>query len=770
MPQAIILATVLCITQLQVHVVVMAEEPGPCQFCARGEITLPEKSVSIPGFEMTDVSCGTIDTFLPRMLKEGSPECDLVQSMGTLCGCPTREDSCSFCPDGSAVPYPEKQVTFFAPQFDGFAPTCEMVEAFTASLSTNDEICSTIFQQISGYCGCPPRENYCKFCNGQPLKEEFYNVELPFLRSEKAVELSGTGGIDITPTCEAFYALQYQVEHDVAVGSYCYGSQYATIHCGCNDGQLYYHGTSDIAKHAVIVWLSRAVGLLSLCASILVLIDILRDPKKRRGSTYHQLVGTASVFDMITSIVWMVGPAAVNANSPDTKLDSGIYGANGNTATCRAQAYFYQLGTEIIAMRSDKLTFRSSNMLTSSFQRTGLTSVWINVSLTAYFMLVVVFGYRERLLKRKKLWLIGVPLGLGFALSFAAIPAAGLAFTHCQFFVDGPYKYFFGIVPILGSTFSILLMLIIIYCTVRRQGQRQGRWGFNATEGGSSPTPESSIETIKRNKKRKKAAHQSKLEKMVFWQCLAYAAAFCVTWPILCVTLIKAFDNDLPYGFWVFITATSAMQGFNNALCYFRLVTKNPCAVFLLVCNDIRKRLVCDCCRRVGRQPERLVSIVSFDRLYRSTIDPRSIDAMTSVDYGDHGPNFDPAVELANLSVYEEEDARNEVTSTSEITECAAGQTGHHISQFDVVLGNGIGDHHVLSSIQSSVDDMEQHSVDDALEDIEQHSIDGALDVVEQHAINDAKYDSVPPSIDDAIDDAEQGGGPGALEGTPANI
>lgn len=248
---------------------VMSEETSTrCQFCEWGAITTPDKVISIPAYEFSD-SCGTLESVVPLMINEGTPECDLVQSMSSLCGCPKPQDSssCPLCPDGSSVPDPDRQVTWLSDQFGGFAPTCEMVEAYVASFIETDETCVAL-QLVSSYCGCPALPNYCKFCNGEPLKEEFYNKELPFLRPDSL-------DLDFTPTCEVFYAAQYQMEDRNDFDSWCAKSAFVVIHCGCNDGHAFYHGTDDETQHAVLVWLPRVVGMLSLCASIMVLFDIM---------------------------------------------------------------------------------------------------------------------------------------------------------------------------------------------------------------------------------------------------------------------------------------------------------------------------------------------------------------------------------------------------------------------------------------------------------------------------------------------------------------
>jgi hypothetical protein len=74
-----------------------------------------------------------------------------------------------------------------------------------------------------------------------------------------------------------------------------------------------------------------------------VLWDITRD-KKKRTSVYHQLIALIAIFDVNTSLVWMVGTLPVTKYSELTGLEWGIYGAQGNEASCDAQAFFFQLG------------------------------------------------------------------------------------------------------------------------------------------------------------------------------------------------------------------------------------------------------------------------------------------------------------------------------------------------------------------------------------------------------------------------------------------
>lgn len=334
--------------------------------------------------------------------------------------------------------------------------------------------------------------------------------------------------------------------------------------------------------------------------------------------------------------------------------------------------------------------------------------MFLNVSLTAYFMLVIVFRYREQRLKKKRLWLFGAPIALGFALSFAVIPFTTLAFTHCQFDLTKQWVVVvFGLIPILGSSFSILVMLLIIYCSVRRQLRRQRRWQFKAASSSKNGSGRDCAHLFsledRRRRREEQAGRRSTLERVVFRQCLAYAAAFGVTWPIFCVAYIEGSDQNLPYGFWVFVTATSAMQGFNNSLCYFRNM-ENPCGV-VFCCRGFRNT----CYRTRG---DDIDSSTSRNRLHQSTIGPRSLEEPTSTNWAQCS-HLDPAVELANLSEDEDEAA---VTVSSKVPEAnvnAESAAVRTVSKFDVICGSGLADRHALASVQGSLEDMKQQEFED---------------------------------------------------------
>ena len=89
----------------------LVKASDPCMFCTRGAITKPEKAINISGYDMVD-NCATVDTLVPLVLTSDAPECQLLQSISSYCGCPRLEDYCTLCPDGNPPPYPQREITF----------------------------------------------------------------------------------------------------------------------------------------------------------------------------------------------------------------------------------------------------------------------------------------------------------------------------------------------------------------------------------------------------------------------------------------------------------------------------------------------------------------------------------------------------------------------------------------------------------------------------------------------------------------------------------
>ena len=358
---------------------------GPCQMCSSGN-GVPDRNRTIDLFGFT--SCGELDDAVRLLLREETEECDLVQSIVGICGCDTLPTNpCTMCRDGSSVPDSllDREMPFLdggsgggAGPFallQGIVPTCSLYQAYLLSLDANDETCR-LAQGMGSYCGCAPVENHCEFCEDHPIDPLFYNKTLNFL---SAVEEAG-----VSPTCEFTETLLKQVPTSDRVQ--CYGIQQRAFLCGCNDGVWMYSDTSNEAEKTAIAWAPRISGalsllvshpkddddvvvvencacnmvLLSLCdtnlntccccccfsflaqGALAIIVDVLSSAE-RRSRVYTQLVFGMAMFDLITAVPWIIGsiavPAYVDGGDP-----SGVLGAVGNDASCKAQGFFIELG------------------------------------------------------------------------------------------------------------------------------------------------------------------------------------------------------------------------------------------------------------------------------------------------------------------------------------------------------------------------------------------------------------------------------------------
>lgn len=125
-----------------------------CTICENGEtVSLPDNLLSIPGFP--PLACGNVDTTIAFLIpNETSSDCSTVQSLGSLCGCPTRDDACTLCTNGAIASQPNNDLPFLSNLFLGYTPTCQILEAYLTSKSENDSLCFVSQRFIGDYCGC----------------------------------------------------------------------------------------------------------------------------------------------------------------------------------------------------------------------------------------------------------------------------------------------------------------------------------------------------------------------------------------------------------------------------------------------------------------------------------------------------------------------------------------------------------------------------------------------------------------------------------------
>ena len=189
-------------------------------------------------------------------------------------------------------------------------------------------------------------------------------------------------------------------------------------------------------------------------------------------------------------------------------------GAIGTEATCKCQAFFIQL---------------------------GFTSIFYNVSLALYYVLVVAYGWREFHIRKIRLFLHAFPVALGLGLSLGAIPSYHWLEYGCHILPipDGDLwsVLVFLVVPLGLSIIVITGSMGLVYYKVRQRTVASQRWSYGVGQA-------------------------SALEKAVLWQCLFYVFAFYISWPILFSVYLASVDAKGPLGLTLVIAFVAALQGF----------------------------------------------------------------------------------------------------------------------------------------------------------------------------------------------------------------
>jgi hypothetical protein len=318
------------------------------------------------------------------------------------------------------------------------------------------------------------------------------------------------------------------------------------------------------AEKAVLAWFPRISASLSLFGSSMIIYDVSRD-KTKRGSVYHSLMLAMSVFDIISSIAWGLAtlptPDYDEQHDADFAVDDDFtYGAKGKGWTCTAQGFFIQL---------------------------GFTSMFYNVSLSFYFLMVVRYGMKEYQIKKLRLWLHVPALVLGIALACGGIPFYENVGWGCYIpphydkVLRGPRHRLaisiFAVIPIFSAIIIATVNTVLVYWAVPQQMIAARKWRFGGAAKQRQQAAKSDLprnagvpgESFQPRRPSPQTAIQ-KMESQSFWQALFYLGAFYVTWPSL---LAAQFGDDGPQSYLPYLVVVSIlgpMQGFLNFLVYAR--------------------------------------------------------------------------------------------------------------------------------------------------------------------------------------------------------
>ena len=230
----------------------------------------------------------------------------------------------------------------------------------------------------------------------------------------------------------------------------------------------------------------------------------------------------------------------------------------------------------------------------------GYGAIFFNNSLSVYYILVVVRGWKNHQLLPVRKWLFSAPVIAAFILAFAGIPYYSEDWVACWIELP-PYTaenwvYFFGALPILLTTLFSTTAQICVYFAVRSQLRKSSKWRIDNVAAKTTPLrridmtgrlvfskPPVSMVTAGQDTPSTATATgrigpclfryfgvlcSDGAEATVFWQSFFYLTAYYICWLTLLVGIF--WGDSQSFGFWCLVASLAPMQGFLNALVYFR--------------------------------------------------------------------------------------------------------------------------------------------------------------------------------------------------------
>ena len=192
----------------------------------------------------------------------------------------------------------------------------------------------------------------------------------------------------------------------------------------------------------------------------------------------------------------------------------------------------------------------------------GQSSMFYNIFLALYFLMVIVFNWKERNLRRLCPVAHILVLSLGVGLAFSVIPFVGPQFGMCG--VLPPLRHSEWLVklfytgPVCATLSVLTIVTAVICCKVYHQQKQVQRWMYNRS---------------------------LKLARVVFWQSFWYVMAFYLTLPPVLFTFYIEFTRRDHIWLMVMAAALAPLQGFINFLVYFQRSRRK---IVLSMCRCVR--------------------------------------------------------------------------------------------------------------------------------------------------------------------------------------
>jgi len=338
----------------------------------------------------------------------------------------------------------------------------------------------------------------CEFCASTSVSEcssvNRWDMKYP----KRTISMFGSN-VECWAVAEFYRSLNIEANTKI-----CDSARSFNYICGCSDTPGYAGADSD-SRRIALVWFPRIGAILSILGSSLMIINVLIDAQRRK-KVVGELIVFLCVFDIIGSISYTF------TSYPTPKQDY-IYGAEGNGASCAAQGFFIQIGT---------------------------ISLYTNVSISFYYLLMIRFSWREHRLKKSWVYYMFflAPVSAGAIFAFAGIPFYDNTILWC----NNSRKYWSEI-PIAVAIFIITVVMVNLCWFVFKSERASRRFRQNEEE-------------------------RSSLSNAFFKQSLVYLSAFYLTWPpyLALQIMIASGYAFTSYRFIVFAGTAVTLQGFWNCV------------------------------------------------------------------------------------------------------------------------------------------------------------------------------------------------------------
>lgn len=181
------------------------QQEARCTVCPDGSpVTNPTAELSVPGFGVQ--SCGVISGLVGSLYSLEDPNCQLLHSVSTTCGCPSQATNpCQLCGDGNRVPNSKSELPLSyldeTVNFEGV--NCKLLESYFDSSIEREHISCTLMQAwTKEYC-CSDEEwvppaSPCPICAQNPNATIDLGEELT---CEQVQEAASTLWEESDPNC-----------------------------------------------------------------------------------------------------------------------------------------------------------------------------------------------------------------------------------------------------------------------------------------------------------------------------------------------------------------------------------------------------------------------------------------------------------------------------------------------------------------------------------------------------------------------------------------